>query len=245
MYTRTTAGVVPTPAGQCLTNLAGRVLEDLIDTERSLTQGARLNLRIAAETYTYYDWLPGVLRRFERMCPRVDLEICLACHGAPLEHLLAGTIDLAFTYSVRPSADVEIWPLMKRELLLVGRPTLRLQAGKAHVTAEDLEGQRLILHDMADRDVLLQQLAASSHSIRVLLVQPTAAIIAAARAGLGLALLPEWITRDILARSELQAWRVGPTGLARSWSAVARRSGPPGAHIRTFVECMRMPSSSE
>src|SRR2546422_8136853 len=70
--------MVPTPAGERLLVAARRALPQLSDVEeelRRLAGGRAAILRVSTECYTCYHWLPGVLQRFARRFPQVDVQI--------------------------------------------------------------------------------------------------------------------------------------------------------------------------
>src|SRR5207253_1385891 len=90
--------MVPTPAGECLLVAARRTLPQLSDVEedlRRLAGGRTAILRVSTECYTCYHWLPGVLQRFARRFPRVDVQIVAEATHHPVPALLDGRIDLA------------------------------------------------------------------------------------------------------------------------------------------------------
>ncbi len=70
--------MVPTSAGERLLAAARRALPQLADVEeelRRLAGGRAAILRVSTECYTCYHWLPGVLPRFTRRFPQVDVQI--------------------------------------------------------------------------------------------------------------------------------------------------------------------------
>src|SRR2546428_12602463 len=90
--------MVPTPAGDRLLVAARRTLPQLSDVEeelRRLAGGRTAILRVSTECYTCYHWLPGVLPRFVRRFPRVDVQIVAEATHHPVPALFGGRIDLA------------------------------------------------------------------------------------------------------------------------------------------------------
>src|SRR4029078_4740838 len=89
--------LVLTPAGDRLLASAKEVLAQLQRTEEEIRRMGREQagvLRLTAECYTCYHWLPPLLMHYRRRFPRVEVRIDVDATHHPLEMLLAGKIDI-------------------------------------------------------------------------------------------------------------------------------------------------------
>src|SRR5215217_7741928 len=140
LFVRTARRMVPTPAGEQLTQLAETVLAQVLGFERQVTEGefaeARGTIRLATECYTAYHWLPAVLRAFRDRWPGVDLRIAPEHTGAPTAALREGALDMAIVHRPLPDKRIHFDPLFDDELVVVMAPDHRL-ARQAFLSAED------------------------------------------------------------------------------------------------------------
>src|ERR1700675_181318 len=84
------------PAGERILRTAGLVLPEMERTEMELRQNSSRMvgaLRLSAECYTCYQWLPAIACRFMRKYPDVDLRIVTEATGAPVQALLNNELD--------------------------------------------------------------------------------------------------------------------------------------------------------
>src|SRR5919106_6531509 len=98
LFLRVGKRMMLTPAGERLLRSADEVLEAIERTEDSIRQlsGAdRGLLRLSTECYTCYHWLPALLKRYRRAHPSVDVRIDAESTSDPINHLLAGRLDVA------------------------------------------------------------------------------------------------------------------------------------------------------
>lgn len=205
LFSRVRRQVVLTPAGTQFHREAERLLRDAQAMMlRAIDTGAGAEvLRIAAPSTFASRWLVPRLPQFLAQHP--DVQIDLISQDAPF--LLAEeNCDLSFHFGE------PVWPqgscryLCSESVIAVGAP--RLFGGAPPSVAEALE--RLALLQNAGRPMLWAQwLAQGGHPHDFGLRGPRfdnfAAIIAAALAGMGLALLPDYLIEDELAQGRLLA----------------------------------------
>src|SRR5260370_15850438 len=137
--------MVPTPAGERLLVAARRALPQLADVEeelRRLAGGRAAILRVSTECYTCYHWLPGVLPRFTRRFPQVDVQIVAEATHHPVPALFDGRIDLAIVSNDDHDDRLSYVPLFTDELVALLRPDHPLNA-KPLLSATDFADQHL------------------------------------------------------------------------------------------------------
>src|SRR5947209_11551762 len=126
--------MVPTPAGERLLVAARRALPQLSDVEeemRRLAGGRAAILRVSTECYTCYHWLPGVLQRFARRFPQVDVQIVAEATHHPVPALFDGRIDLAIVSYDDHDDRLAYVPLFSDEL---DRKSTRLNSSHANIS---------------------------------------------------------------------------------------------------------------
>ena len=231
----------PTEAGLRLVAASDRVLRALADASSAVLPVERPIVRIGAECYTTYYWLPSVIAAVERAAPEVDVRIA---DGAwtPVEGLLDGAIDVALVS--RPPRDrrVRLSPLFRDELVALVRPD-HAWAGRAFVRPEDFATEHVIHYATTRSELTLFADVLRPAGVtprRVTPVHLTEAILEMVRGGLGVAVLAHWSAAPYVERGLVVPVRVTRRGLTRRWyAATRRRDSPPAAE--TLIDAMKRP----
>lgn len=239
LFERYARGLAPTAAGQRLIDGAGPVLAALAELEARARapESAQIELRLACECYTAYRWLPSALASLREQWPlpqRIDIQLAPEHTAAPVEALAAGALDVALltTSSVRaplveqPLFSDEIVFLVSAQHPLAARPSLTRRQLSEHPliisTQTPKPEQRWFLNGVFGR---------SLPRLEFLHFPLTEAIIDAARAGMGIAVLSEWIASGYLPSSDLVVKRLDGRPLARPWRIAFRREASEGAAV--------------
>jgi LysR family transcriptional regulator for metE and metH len=233
IFDRSARGLAPTAAGKTLIEGAGAVLAQLVELEARVRDGGAASppLRLVCECYTAYRWLPSTLARLQRDDVRVDLSIDHT--REPVAALVNGEIDVALlttaTVPARARARFEERPLFTDEIVFLVAEDHPL-ARRASLDVRDLTAYPLILSSQTPAPerawffgrAFGKKPPPSPHApIRLPL---TEAIIDAARAGMGIAILSEWIASPYLeGRSGLVAKRLHGEPIARPWRIAFRK----------------------
>jgi LysR family transcriptional regulator for metE and metH len=235
--------MVSTPAGERLLAAARRTLPQLGDVEeelRRLAGGRAAILRVSTECYTCYHWLPGVLARFGRRFPGVDVQIVAEVTHHPVPALLDGRLDLAIISNEDRDDRLAYVPLFSDELVAVLRADHPL-AARRFLAAADFADQHLFVYLLptAENDVFTLFLEpAGVTPRRVSAIQLTEAILELVRAGTGVAVLARWAVRPHLKTGELRAVPLTRRGLERRWRAAMLRQSPLPLHLREFARLL-------
>src|SRR6266576_2403800 len=201
--------MVPTPAGERLLVAARRALPQLSDVEeelRRLAGGRAAILRVSTECYTCYHWLPGVLPRFARRFPQVDVQIVAEVTHHPVPALFDGRIDLAIVSNDDHDDRLAYIPLFTDELVALLRPDHPLSA-KPFLTAADFADQHLFVYLLppGENDVFTKLLT------------------------------PAGVMPRRVSGVELTAAPLTRRGLERRWRAAMLRQTPVPLHLREFA----------
>lgn len=204
LFTRAAKGLTPTPAGEQLIAGAGAVLAQLVELEhrtRTRTPHAAVRVRLVCECYTAYRWLPSAIANLKRSMPNLAIVLAFEHTGEPASALHAGEIDIAFLTTGRVRAPVREAPLFADEIVFVVAADHPL-ADRATLTARDLARYPLIgSTSTAEPEVRWFTRAVFGKrlpSVGRLTFPLTEATIDAARAGMGVAVLSEWIAKPYL-----------------------------------------------
>ncbi len=232
--------MVPTPAGERLLAAARRALPQLADVEeelRRLAGGRAAILRVSTECYTCYHWLPGVLPRFTRRFPQVDVQIVAEATHHPVPALFDGRIDLAIVSNDDHDDRLSYVPLFTDELVALLRPDHPLSA-KPFLSATDFADQHLFVYLLppGENDVFTKLLSpAGVMPRRVSAIQLTEGIIELVKAGAGVAVLARWAVAPYLKTGEPRGVPLTRRGLERRWRAAMLRQRPVPVHLREFA----------
>ena len=123
LFDRIGRRVILTEAGQTLLRRAEKILTDVDDTRRAITNLAgeiRGRLSIATSHHIGLHRLPPVLRQFTRQYPQVQLDLCFMDSEAACRAVIQGELELAVvTLPFKQPADLVLIPVWRDPLALV------------------------------------------------------------------------------------------------------------------------------
>jgi len=232
LFERVARGVLPTLAGERLIAGAPRLLGELGQLERSLATPVAppKSVRIVCECYTAYRWLPSAAARLNQAMPDLQLRVDTKYTLNPVEGLVQGRIDVALlTTGELPKTQAGPMlterPLFSDEVVFLVSAQHRL-ARQESLTAADLVAERLITSNAPPAEVawfLRSVFGRKRPKLRFQLFPLTEAIIDSARAGMGIAVLSEWMASGYLANGDLVSKRLSTGRLRRPWRIAYQR----------------------
>jgi LysR family transcriptional regulator for metE and metH len=208
-----------TDAGKHLVSLAGKVLEDIQATERSLatmSQQATGSLRIALECHTCFDWLMPLMDAFRQHWPEVELDLVSGFHSDPVKLLEEGGADVVIGSEHKRRRGIIHHPLFSFEILAVLAPEHPLRT-KRILNATDFAAETLITYPVPeDRiDLILNVLKPAGIQPQRRTAELTVAILQLVASRRGVAALPSWGIKSYVDHDYVIARRIGAHGL---WS---------------------------
>lgn len=224
LFDRGVRGLVPTEAGRVLALGALPLLSDFAALEaRALAPSSKpARLRIACECYTAYRWLPSTLARAKGL----EVELMLEHTHAPVAGLLDGEVDVGLLTTGSVPASLETMPLFSDEIVFVVSATHPL-AKQTTLTARDLAAHPLIVSSQTPeperRWFFSRVFGRAKPDLHFVPFPLTEAMMDAARAGMGIAVLSEWITTPYLETNDLAVLRFRGRDLRRPWRMAFRR----------------------
>ena len=214
-------------AGKRLLALAERVLPEIEALEaefKGLQSGRAGRLHIAIECHACFEWLFPVLEQFRKAWPDVDVDIRPGLAFDALPALLREEVDLVVSSDPENLADVEFSPLFDYAPVFVASSQHPL-AAKDYVVAEDFRGETLITYpvDRARLDVFSQLLTpAKVEPAAVRQVELTAVILLLVASNRGVAVLPDWVVREVRYNSDYVTRPLTKDGVTRRLYAATR-----------------------
>ncbi|MDB4990385.1 MAG: metR [Myxococcaceae bacterium] len=228
LFERSARGLTLTAAGARLVAEAGPLLIALCELERVVRAPASppTRLRIVCECYTAYRWLPSALAVLNKTVPGLDLELCIEHTDDPIGALESHEIDAALlTSGIASHESLEEAPLFSDEVVFVMASTHPL-ASHPSLTRADLRSARLLSTSAPPAEMKwFMQKAFGRQRVKldVQRLPLTEAIIDVARAGMGVAILSEWITSPHLGHGDLVVKRLSTGALHRPWRLAWRK----------------------
>lgn len=235
LFERMNRRVYLTPAGEALLATAQDVLRGFQEAEETLGQGRPLALRVGANVSFGEAGLAQVLGRFRQEHPQVRLR-ALVANSDKIQSLLAeNQLDVGIVDGLGVSERLRAQPLYQEGLVLAAAP------GRfpAPATVEELAALPLLLREpgsglrsSVDRVFSQQGLAPQP----LLESTSTAALAQAAKAGLGVAILPEALAQR---ESGLQVGTVPEVRFFRQFACALHRQKAPSPALEAFLALLR------
>ena len=235
LFERMNRRVYLTPAGGALLATAQDVLRGFQEAEETLGQGRPLALRVGANVSFGEAGLAQVLGRFRQEHPQVRLR-ALVANSDKIQSLLAeNQLDVGIVDGLGVSERLRAQPLYQEDLVLAAAP------GRfpAPATVEELAALPLLLREpgsglrsSVDRVFSQQGLAPQP----LLESTSTAALAQAAKAGLGVAILPEALAQR---ESGLQVGTVPEVRFFRQFACALHRQKAPSPALEAFLALLR------
>jgi len=214
-------------AGQRLLKAAEKILPEVAALEaefEGLVKGKSGRLHIAIECHACFEWLFPVLEEFRKAWPDVDVDIRPGLAFDALPALQREEVDLVVSSDPEDLTDVDFTPLFDYAPVFVASAQHPL-ASKDFVEAEDFRGETLITYpvDRARLDVFTEMLTPAKVEPRaVRQVELTAVILLLVASNRGVAVLPDWVVREVRYNSDYVTRPLTSKGVTKRLYAATR-----------------------
>ncbi|KEP69511.1 XRE family transcriptional regulator [Thioclava dalianensis] len=231
-------------AGMKLLRLAERILPEIAAAEaefEALRSGRAGRLHIAIECHACFDWLFPVLEKFRHAWPEIDVDIRAGLAFNALPALSREEVDLVISSDPETIEDVQFNPLFDYQPTFVAASSNPL-AAKAFVVAEDFADQTLITYpvDRARIDIFSQLLTPARVEPRAhRQVELTAVILMLVASGRGVAVLPDWVMREVKYQPDYITRPVTEGGLTKRLFAATRVEDATRPFMAHFLKLAR------
>lgn len=224
LFERFAKGVRLTQAGE---RLLSQVLPILTSCEKLEEQMDHLEhqarLPIATSITIAIHWLPGILRQFQEKWPDIPVEVEVVTASQVWPILDEGKADVAFVEGPVLPGEYDSGVFASYGMKVVCAP---FYTRKKQISLDEFCLEKLLVREKgsAIRDTLDSMLYLSEKTIKPMWTSVNSyALIEAAKAGLGLTVLPDILVQRELESGALKEIRVGGIHLKNEISYVIRR----------------------
>jgi LysR family transcriptional regulator, regulator for metE and metH len=231
-------------AGLRMLRLAERILPEvdaLADEFRALRAGKVGRLHIAMECHACFEWLFPVLEQFRHSWPDIDVDIRAGLAFEALPALNREEVDLVISSDPVKMDGITFNPLFDYHPVFVAAAANPL-AQKPYITADDFRDQMLITYPVSrDRlDVFSEVLTPARVEPRATrAVELTAVILMLVAANRGVAVLPDWVLRDIKTNADYITRPLGPGTITKRVYAATRTEDTTTPFMAHFLKLGR------
>ena len=231
-------------AGQRLLRLAERILPEIeaLEAEFSgLRQGSTGRLHIAIECHACFDWLFPVLDRFRKTWADVDVDIRPGLAFDALPALQKEEVDLVVTSDPEELPGIGFRPLFDYEPVFVASSRHPL-ARRDFVVAEDFRPETLITYpvERTRLDVFTELLIpAGVEPAALRQVELTAVILMLVASNRGVAVLPDWVVRELRSSSDYVTRKLTAQGRTKRLYAAVREADADKPFMAQFLRLAR------
>ncbi|SMX41550.1 LysR family transcriptional regulator [Maliponia aquimaris] len=214
-------------AGMRLLRLAEQILpqvEALQEEFEGLRSGKAGRLHIAIECHACFEWLFPVLEGFRKKFGDVDVDIKPGLAFDALPALMKEEVDVVISSDPEDLAGVTFVPLFDYKPVFVASATHPL-AEKPYIEAQDFRGETLITYpvERSRLDIFSQLLTpAKVEPAAIRQVELTAVILLLVASNRGIAVLPDWVVREVKYNSDYITRPLTEAGLTRRMYAAVR-----------------------
>jgi LysR family transcriptional regulator, regulator for metE and metH len=248
LFHRVGRRLVLAPAGERILRTAKLVIPEIERTEIDLCQDPSQllgKIRLTADCYTCYQWLPGIARQFGRRFPGVDLRILTGATPKPVRALLKKEVDIAVVTRLTRDRRLKVTHLWDDELVVVTAAAHPL-AERKYFRPQDFSKETLCSCTPFFASTLYLRVLrpARIRPKEVSEIPLTEAILEVVKAGFGIAVLARWVIRPYLANGEYRAIRITDRGLRRRWYAAVQSSKNPPHYLTAFLDALKEPTAA-
>jgi LysR family transcriptional regulator for metE and metH len=228
LFVRRSKPLKLSPAGLRLLKLAQQVLPQLEAAQAEfmgLRAGSTGRMHIAIECHACFEWLFPVLEQFRKSWPDVDVDIRPGLAFDALPALLREEVDLVVSSDPEELPGVEFVELFDYQAVFVAASSHPL-ANKDFVEAKDFRTETLITYpvERTRLDVFSQLLIpAKVEPLAIRQVELTAVILLLVASNRGVAVLPDWVVREVKYSNDYVTRPLTENGITRRLYAAVRQ----------------------
>jgi LysR family transcriptional regulator for metE and metH len=231
-------------AGVRMLRAAERILPEIDAMEeefRALRAGRTGRLHIAIECHACFDWLFPVLEMFRHAWPEIDVDIRAGLAFEALPALNREDVDLVISSDRVPPPGIVFNPLFDYHPTFVGSAQNPL-AAKDFITAEDFRDQVLITYPVSrDKlDIFSEVLTPAKVEPRAQrTAELTAVILMLVGSNRGVAVLPDWVMREVKTNADYITRPLGPDVVTKRMYAATREEDAGKPYMAHFLRLAR------
>ncbi len=241
LFVRTKKKMILTRAGEKVLSLAHKMLDELNSVEleiMKMVHGEVGAVRIGTTCVFSYHWLPRVMKHFQLLFPKVEIELKTSLDV--LADIKEGRLDLVITSIQKDCAGLMKKPIFSDEVVTVMLKSDKL-AAKIFLNLEDFRGSRLITYaDPIKGDLYRDYLAPFGiEPDKIIKVEQPEAAIELVRNGFGISVFPRWAIKGFLDSGELVARSFTKKGYFLEWYVLHRSDIQLAPYHHEFIRLMQ------
>ena len=227
LFVRRSKPMTLSAAGLRMLRVAERILPEIAGLEeefRALSAGKTGRLHIAIQCHACFDWLFPVLEMFRHAWPEVDVDIRAGLAFDSFPALLREEVDLVISSNPEPLPGITFNPLFDYHPTFIASSQNPL-AQKPRIEAEDFRDQTLITYPVSrDKlDIFTELLTEARIEPRAQRpVELTAVILMLVGSNRGVAVLPDWVIRDVKSNADYVTRPLGDGTITKRLFAATR-----------------------
>jgi LysR family transcriptional regulator, regulator for metE and metH len=244
LFVRRSKPMTLSSAGMRMLRVAERILPEITALEeefRAVQSGKTGRLHIAIQCHACFDWLFPVLEQFRHAWPEVDVDIRAGLAFDSFPALVREEVDLVISSNPEPLPGLIANPLFDYAPTFVASSQNPL-AAKAVIEAEDFRDQVLITYPVGrDKlDIFTELLTPAQVEPRAQrAVELTAVILMLVGSNRGVAVLPDWVIREVKSHADYVTRPLGPAPITKRTYAVTREEDGTKPYMAHFLRLGR------
>lgn len=231
-------------AGTRMLRAAERILPEIDAMEEefsALRQGKTGRLHITLECHACYDWLFPVLEMFRRAWPDVDVDIRAGLAFDAMPALNREEVDLVISSEPIPLPNTTFHPLFDYHPTFVASSQNPLSQ-KDYITANDFRDQVVITYPVSRErlDLFTEVLTPNRIEPRGhRTAELTAVILMLVGSNRGVAVLPDWVMREVRSSADYVTRPLGPEPVQKRMYAATRTEDSTRPYMAHFLRLAR------
>ena len=244
LFVRRSKPMTLSAAGLRMLRVAERILPEIAGLEeefRALSAGKTGRLHIAIQCHACFDWLFPVLELYRHAWPEVDVDIRAGLAFDSFPALLREEVDLVISSNPEPLPGVSFNPLFDYHPTFIASSQNPL-AARARIEAEDFRDQVLITYPVGrDKlDIFTEMLTEARVEPRAQRpVELTAVILMLVGSNRGVAVLPDWVIRDVKSNADYVTRPLGDGTITKRLFAATREEDAAKPFMAHFLRLGR------
>lgn len=238
LFIRDKKQMMLTQTGEVVLESAEKILQELTTMRtkiRCLTDRETGEVRLCTQCYTSYHWLAGFLRTFQELYPKVDVKVETETGTLYADqYLLENKVDVIIT-EVAENPKFSYTPLFQDEFLAVIHPG-HPWAARRWVEPDEFADQNYIMYNIQDEESdNFMMLFKNRRPAKVYKIALTEAILEMVKAGLGVAVFPNWVVKPYLESGQLSVVRITKKRVLRTWYAATLKNKELPPYTTAFI----------
>jgi LysR family transcriptional regulator for metE and metH len=240
LFQRQPRSMILTDIGREVLKVADEVLERIGQTERTIARrldGHCGELKFGVHCIFSFSWLPEVIKTFQRHYP--EITITINSTEDYVKDLNRDRCEIALTPFVVSDGNIVYDELFTDDVVAILAPDHPL-AAKASLSLEDFGQTGYIAFLGRSFDPFNAMLKAAGVVPQThMVLNQASALTLMVRSGLGIALVPQFSVKSLVAAGKLKQCTVAGVPLRWKWLAAHRQGHPLPPYANAFIEMIR------